>query len=238
MTGGINVLIDGVEGFGTVDLSADRVVIWTRQNQQDEFQAELVQSSDTPFQVYLESNIVIRQGLNVLRANRATYDAREDRALLINAELRQYVPQLMGEVRVRAERMRQLNRDTFFAQEAWATTSQFGKPGYRIQSSEVFLEKRLADPWYLFGETPRDPATGARLPREIPWITSNNNTFFVEDVPLFYLPRVRPRPKIPTSPSGGLRIRKTASSAARCGSPGTCISSWGSKIPPMEIGIC
>lgn len=191
LTGGINVLIDGVEGFGTVDLSADRVVIWTRENMQGgDFQAELVQSRETPFQVYLESNIVIRQGLNVLRANRAVYDAREDRALLLNAELRQYVPQLLGEVRVRAERMRQLNRDTFFAQDAWATTSQFGKPGYRIQSSDVFLEKRLADPWYLFNDTPRDPITGARLPREIPYITSNNNTFFVEDVPLFYLPRV------------------------------------------------
>ena len=190
LSGGINVLVDGVEGYGTVDLSADRVVIWTRQNQQDEFQAETVQSRDTPFQVYLEGNIVIRQGLNVLRANRAIYDAREDRALLLNAELRQYVPQLLGEVRVRAERMRQLNRDTFYAQNAWATTSKFGKPGYRIQSSDVFVEKRLADPWYLFGETPIDPATGRRLPREISWVTSTGNTFFVDDVPLFYLPRV------------------------------------------------
>ncbi len=190
LTGGINVLVDGVQEYGTVDLSADRVVIWTRQNNQEEFRAETVQSHDTPFQVYLEGNIVIRQGLNILRSNRAIYDAREDKALLLNAELRQYVPQLLGEVRVRAERMRQLNRDTFFAQNAWATTSKFGKPGYRIQSSDVFLEKRLADPWYLFNDTPRDPATGARLPREIPWITSNNNTFFVEEAPLFYLPRV------------------------------------------------
>ena len=191
LSGGINVLIDGVDEYGTVDLAADRVVIWTRQNNPDqEFRAETVQSRDTPFQVYLEGNIVIRQGLNKLRCSQAVYDAREDRALLLNAELRQFVPQLLGEVRIRAERLRQLNRDTFFAQQAWATTSQFGKPGYRIQASDVFLEKRLADPWYLFGETPRDPVTGARLPREIPWITSNNNTFFVEDTPIFYLPRV------------------------------------------------
>lgn len=200
LTGGINVLIDGVQEYGTVDLSADRVVIWTRSNQQEEFQAETVQTQDTPFQVYLEGNIVIRQGLNKLRANRAIYDAREDKALLHNAELRQYVPQLLGDVRVRAERMRQLNRDTFFAQNAWATTSEFGKPGYRIQSSDVFLEKRLADPWYLFGGAARDPATGARVPREIPWITSSRNTFFVEDVPLFYLPRVSAPAEDPNIP--------------------------------------
>lgn len=190
LTGGINVLIDGVQNYGTVDLSADRVVIWTRQNKKEDFKPEMVQTQDTPFQVYLEGNIVIRQGLNKLHASRAVYDAREDKALLHDAELRQYVPQLLGEIRVRAERMRQLNRDTYFAQNAWATTSKFGKPGYRIQSSDVFIEKRLADPWYLFGETPRDPVTGARLPREISWLTSSNNTFFVEDAPLFYLPRV------------------------------------------------
>lgn len=200
LTGGINVLIDGVQEYGTVDLSADRVVIWTRQNQKEEFQAETVQTQDTPFQVYLEGNIVIRQGLNVLRSNRAVYDAREDKALLHNAELRQYVPQLLGDVRVRAERMRQLNRDTFFAQNAWATTSKFGKPGYRVQASDVFIEKRLADPWYLFGETPRDPVTGARVPREISWITSSRNTFFVEDVPLFYLPRVSAPAEDPNIP--------------------------------------
>ena len=68
LTGGINILIDGVEGYGIVDLSADRVVIWTRQNNHENCQPETVQSSDTPFQVYLEGNIVIRQGPNVVRA--------------------------------------------------------------------------------------------------------------------------------------------------------------------------
>ncbi len=199
LTGGINILIDGVEGYGVVDLSADRVVIWTRQNN-PEFQPETVQSSDTPFQVYLEGNIEIRQGLNFVRANRAIYDAREDRALLLDAELRQFVPQLQSEVRVRAERMRQLNRDTYFAQNAWATASEFGKPGYRIQASDVFLEKRVSEPWGLFGDVPRDPVTGAVVPRESSWITSRNNTFFVGDVPLFYLPRVSVPAQDPSIP--------------------------------------
>ncbi len=178
LTGGINMLIDGLEEYGTVDFSADRVVVWTRQNNKGELQPETVQSRDTPFQVYLEGNVVIRQGLNVVRANRAVYDAREDRALLHDAELRQFIPKLQGDVRVRAERMRQLNRDTYFAQHAWATASKFGKPGYRIQSSELFIEKRLSNPWSLFGGPPQETS----------WLTSKNNTFFIGNVPLLYSP--------------------------------------------------
>ena len=84
---------------------------------------------------------------------------------MLNAELRQFVPQLQSEVRVRAERMRQLNRDTYFAQNAWATASQFGKPGYRIQASEVFVEKRLSDPWVSVRRCAARSRHGGRHPQ-------------------------------------------------------------------------
>ncbi len=64
ITGGVNLLIDGVQQVaGPVDLSADRIVIWTTMSDDGTFDGEgTVQSSDTPMQVYLEGNIVIRQG--------------------------------------------------------------------------------------------------------------------------------------------------------------------------------
>ncbi|MBW3543326.1 MAG: hypothetical protein KY476_23985, partial [Planctomycetes bacterium] len=199
LTGGINVLIEGVEDFGIVDLAADRMVIWTRSREGDEFRSDSLQTRDEPFQVYMEGNIVIRQGNHILRATHAVYDAREERALMLNAELRTFVPELNGDIRVRAQRIQQLSRDAFHAQQAWTTGSQFGKPGYRLQASDVYVENRLSGPLLGFGG-PRDPVTGAPLLREVPWITSLNNTFYVEDVPLLYLPRLSAPAEDPSIP--------------------------------------
>ncbi|MCH8829646.1 MAG: hypothetical protein IID45_08720, partial [Planctomycetes bacterium] len=186
LTGGINMVIDGVQRFGTVDLSADRMVIWTQARGNNDFQNETVQSQDAPFEVYLEGHIVIRQGQNVIHASRATYDAREDRGLILDAELKTFIPAINDVIRIRAERMRQLSRNSFHAQRAWMSTSKFGRPGYRIQASDIFYENRTVAPW--IGPQPIDPVTGAPLAEEVPWITSLNNTFYVENVPLMYLP--------------------------------------------------
>ncbi len=191
ITGGVNLLIDGIEEFGTVDLTADRMIIWTRAANADKFgnRSETLQTRDSPLQVYLEGNIVVRQGDNIVRASRAFYDAREDRALLLDAELTAKLPQLGAQLRVRAERLRQLSQKSFHAQQAWISTSRFGKPGYRLQSSDIFLEHRYVNPW--IGQNPAfDPATGIPIADEVPWVSSLNNTFIVNDVPLMFVPNL------------------------------------------------
>ena len=97
LTGGVNLIIEGVASFDVIDLSADRIVIWTEANEADQFSPDLVQSQDAQYQVYLEGNIVARQGNNVMRAERAYYDAREDRGLLLDAELSVKPPELGGQ---------------------------------------------------------------------------------------------------------------------------------------------
>ncbi|MGV2334090.1 MAG UNVERIFIED_CONTAM: hypothetical protein LVR18_08200 [Planctomycetaceae bacterium] len=98
VTGGVNVLVDGLDAPvggtdlapGLVDLSADRVVIWTQGGESDALEAgsTVVQPADARFQVYLEGNIVIRQGQNSITATHGFFDAAGNRALLLNAELR------------------------------------------------------------------------------------------------------------------------------------------------------
>ncbi len=202
LTGGVNVVVDGDPRLGTVGLAADRVVIWTQATENGEFQAETVQARDVPFQLYLEGNIVVRQGDKVVRATRAFYDAREDRGTMLNAELRQPVPQLGGTLRVRADRLRQLSRNSFHAENAYATTSEFGKPGYRVQSTDIFIENRYVRPWI----NARDPATGQPLVEEVPWVTSLNNTVYIDDVPVFYNPKVSAPAEDPQIPLSGLTV--------------------------------
>ncbi len=199
LSGGVNVLIDGLivggdEGFGAIDLSADRVVVWTEATERG-FEPEMLQRPDASFQLYLEGNIVIRQQSrfaqlggrevsNVVKASRAYYDGRDNRALILDAELQTYVPELDAGVRVRAERLRQNSLQSYHAQNAWFTTSQYGKPGYRIQASDIFVENR-PEGWR---PSEVDPQTGQPIARDHYWVTTLNPQFFVGDVPLLTLP--------------------------------------------------
>ncbi|MEX2288503.1 MAG: hypothetical protein WD648_15505 [Planctomycetaceae bacterium] len=191
LTGGIRMVVDGLERFNTVDLAADRMVIWTESLGEGGFRAdpgETFQTSDAPLTVYMEGNIVMRQGQNVVRATHGTVDVRENRALYHNVELRAFVPQLNGDLRIRAERVRQLSQSRFHAQQAWATGSKFGRPGYRVLASDIIFEERYTQPWVGAGTERFDPDTGAPIVEETHWITSLNNTFLVEEVPLLYTP--------------------------------------------------
>lgn len=203
ITGGVNIVVDGMtvnggDGGGAIDLSADRVIIWT--NAADaggQFSPEMLQRPDQPIQLYLEGNIVIRRqsqlpGVgnsevkSVITATRAFYDARENRALILNAELQSYAPSMDASFRVRAERIRQDSLKSYHAQNAWFTTSQMGKPGYIIKSSDIFVDKRPSPA----GGTEIDPQTGNVVPRETYWITTQGSQLIVEDVPLLYIPKV------------------------------------------------
>jgi len=194
ITGGVNVLVEGVDvafggeevSPGVIDISADRVVVWTQAGEGPALEsgAQVVQPGESKLQIYMEGNIVIRQKQNVIHATHAFFDANSNRALMLNAELRAFLPTTQGDFRVRAKRMRMLSQDRFHAQNAWATTSPYGEPGYRIEASDIFVAPGPS----LFSGT--DPFTGQPVLKQSTWVTSHNNKFVVGDVPVFYLPKV------------------------------------------------
>ncbi len=197
ITGGVNILVEGVGlengiDLGVIDLSADRVVIWT----DEVLSTDKLQRPEQKYQVYLEGNIVIRQRDNVrqlnnkITAKRAFYDASDNRALILDAELETYATQLDSSIRMRAERIRQNSIKNYHAQNAWVTTSQYGMPGYRVQASDIFIENR--DQGLLADNTPPriDPQTGVLVPQDHYWITSLNSQFLVDQFPIFTAPQV------------------------------------------------
>jgi len=192
---GVNIVIDGLDNLelngvpvGAIDFSADRVVIWTQADASGKFNPEMFQSRDAPLQLYLEGNVEIRQGQNVLKAARAYYDIREDRAVLQEGELRVHVPDMEGDIKLRAEKIRQLSHGSFHAENAWVTGSEFGVPTYRMEAGDIFLENRYDRGWLGKGDTKIDPETGMEVPQSTPWITSLNNQFRVYDTPIFVSP--------------------------------------------------
>lgn len=204
ITGGVNIVVDNVPlqvgstvFLTRVDLSADRAVIWSDADRFSEFGGfEL--DENTPFQVYLEGNIVARQGLSDIRASHAFFDLSNRRGLALNAEVRSYLPQLDGALRVRAAELRQLSESSYHAKNAWFTTSQFGHPKWRVEASDVFVQERQNanfSSWNPFAAD-EDPNTV--------WVSSLNNRFFIEDTPVFMTPSFSSPAEDPHAPIHGV----------------------------------
>ena len=231
VAGGVRVIVDGLalpdggplsapepgEPDDQISLAADNVVVWTRAAGAGGIAPGVarVQPADFPLTVYLEGDIEVRQGRNVIRAQRAVYDVRADRGLLLDAELTTVLPGLgpggaPGQVRVRAKEIRQLAEDRFRAVDAWTTTSPFGVPGYRLQSRELFLEPRYDDVPRLGGEPAVDPATG-RLTTKTDFLRSYGNTLILNnpvtgDVPVLYAPYIAGPAEDPNIPVRNVRV--------------------------------
>ncbi|MCA8996544.1 MAG: hypothetical protein KDA80_06160, partial [Planctomycetaceae bacterium] len=147
VTGGVNIVVDNVplqvDGqtiVTRVDLTADRAILWTDASQSGNFSNFEIDET-TPLQIYLEGNIVVRQGSNLVRASHAFYDINQRRGLLMNAEIRSFLSDYEGTLRLRAAELRQYSETNFHAKNAFFTTSEFGFPKYRVEASDVFVRQ-------------------------------------------------------------------------------------------------
>ena len=91
---------------------------------------------------YLEGDVVMRQGANMIRASRLYYDLLNDRALILDAVVRTSVAQRNLPLYIRAEQIRQLSRRHLVAGSALLTTSEFHTPHYAVGASRVELLNR------------------------------------------------------------------------------------------------
>jgi hypothetical protein len=180
ITGGINVLVEGLDQVGTVDISTDRLVVWVGGEQQLNLSGISSVDEKTPLEFYMEGNIEFRQGERILQASRMYYNFQNNRAEILNAELLTPVPEYEGKIRIQAERMRQLAHNRFQAQDAKFTTSRMGEPGYWLESEDLLLEEVTA--------TVIDPLTGEPLEENIQMVQGSRNAVYIEGLPVFYWP--------------------------------------------------
>jgi hypothetical protein len=193
-----DVDLHGYDLGDAIDVSADRLVIWTKNLFDMTERGESFQMGSDPLEMYLEGNVVFRLGESVIHADRMYYDVARKRGVVLDAELLTPVPGYEGWLRLRTEVLQQLDMNRYFAENAFLTSSRMGRPGYRIQVNNATLDvnsKPKIDP--LTGLQQFDEMGEPEVDHEY-FTTSRNNFLFIRDVPIFYWPSLATNLEEPT----------------------------------------
>lgn len=185
---GMNLIVEGLGELDTVSLLADRAIVWSKNGIEGLTSAEGV-TGDGAYELYLEGNVVFRQGEQVVYAERMYYNVAEEYGTILNAELLTPVPEYQGLVRLKADVLQRVNRDRYQAFGAAITTSRMGVPRYWFQSNQIeYVDKQSTVMNPITGEAQIDPLTGQPKIDHKRLATSRNNTLYFGEYPVFYWP--------------------------------------------------
>lgn len=204
LSGGPRIVISGIDIPGVpsaagdvtrAELEADRAVVWTS-GVAGLTGGRIEQSGDTPLEIYLEGNIVVRQGERTIFAERMFYDARRETGVILDAELLTPVPETdgynyRGLVRLKAAALRQLEDSRYVAEDALITTSRLEVPTYSLRSDRITFEdfrRPILDP--ATGQQAVNPFTGEPLYESEQTATAEGNRVEFGGVPLIYWPEI------------------------------------------------
>jgi len=144
--------------------------------------------------VYLEGDVVVRQGPNMIRASRVYYDLLADRAIILDAVIRTTIAQRNIPIYARAAEVRQLSESRFAASNARLSTSEFYTPHYHVGASHIELTNR----------TVPDPSN-QRTALSVGSFRIRHATLNVGGSPIIYWPNIRGN--IDTSETGIKNVR-------------------------------
>ena len=187
LTGGINLIIEGIDdnlaqailAGDIIDISADHAVIWTTNPGKLHSGASFTESDTLDFEIYLEGNIIYRDGPRVIQASRMYYDAKHKIGYISEGHL--FIPigdltGMEGSIRLKAEVLRKMGEGLFTARNAMVTTSQLGMPTYSLRSQNLKFDRQALLPF----------AGSSANPRQI--VVAENNYIALQNMPVFYWP--------------------------------------------------
>ncbi len=189
---GANIVISGVPMLGTIDISTDRMVIWTNaEGGQLSLNApEQGVPTQAPMEFYMEGNIVFRTGNRVIYANSMYYDVRAERGVILDAELLSDLPQYQGVVRLKADILQQVGPGQFHAYDAAFTSSRLGIPKYWFQAESLTIQDKTTPLFDAQSGSPLlDPQTGTQAQGHERQVEAKNNYVFLGGIPVMYWPR-------------------------------------------------
>ena len=204
---GVNLVIDGVDPAGPLDISSDRLVIWTRGQAQPDLDGGGTQAADVPLELYMEGNVIFRQGQRVVEAANMFYDVPRSSGVITGATVLTPVDNYSGAVRLRADVLRQVDRSRFVAQQTGLTSSRLGVPSWEFRSRELeFTDEQVPIPG-PYGQPLVDPASGEPAVEHQQFISSRGNTVTLGGVPVLWWPVLATNAKKPTFYINDLQVK-------------------------------
>ena len=219
ISGGVQIVIEGLQApgipaeLGSVDLldiQADRIVAWSAGSL---LVGSFQQRNDVPLEIYMEGNIVFRQGDRTVYADRMYYDVRRNVGTIINAELLTPMSNLKGVdyeglVRLKAGVIEQLDASRFVAHDALLTASRLEVPSFHLASDTITFEnsqRPKMDPYT--GMQARNPVTLEPEYESTSFAQSRGNLVYLSNFPVFYWPTLATDLEKPSYYISNLRAR-------------------------------
>ncbi|HTU90786.1 MAG TPA: hypothetical protein VMF69_11975, partial [Gemmataceae bacterium] len=211
ITGGVILQVRNAEKIGTIDMAADRIVIWTHGD--GDILAQNIQRpnghSSNDLEVYLAGNVVIRQaplinpkgGERTITADEVYYDVSRNVALALNARLQLRQMMMNDPLVTTAKEIRQTSVNTFEIVNSETFSSRLpSDPGLKIYLQDGVIEDKLIPLRSIFGPPVLDRTTGQPVMIRETMLTGNDSFFQLEKIPFFWLPYVATTAQQPLGP--------------------------------------
>ncbi|MFI4859244.1 MAG: LPS-assembly protein LptD [Phycisphaerales bacterium JB063] len=174
LIGNVRVLYEDEDEGRDVLLTADKVVIFIEKEDAADNAPRTAPTQVDASRirgVYLEGNAVISDGDASVRAPRAYYDLKQNRAVLLEAVVYAVDTQRQVPLYLRAEVIRQTSADAFEARGATLTTSEFAKPHLALGADRITMRQSRQPDGFMER-----------------YVTASGITLKSEDTPFFYWP--------------------------------------------------
>ena len=172
LVGDVNVVFQGLTPGRQMSLRAQNVVVFLDPQVMDQAQSGQLDASAVRG-VYLEDNVIVSDGVYTLRGPRVYYDVPSDRAIVLDAVLYAYDVKRKVPLYLRAKQLRQEGVNSFVAEDAKFTTSEFAQPHFHIGASQLTMREVTQ----VDGSTERG-------------FVARGTTANTQGVPFFYWPKM------------------------------------------------
>ncbi len=130
------------EKGGLLELQADNAVIYhsTQKFQPGQNQTETsILGKSAIAAVYMSGDVLMTEGPRTIRADEIYYDFQQNKALVINAVMRNFDVSRGIPIYVKAAKLRQLANNKFSAENVTITTSEFYQPQISLEVSSILI---------------------------------------------------------------------------------------------------
>jgi hypothetical protein len=211
LTGGVILQVRNANKIGTLDMEADRIVIWTHDGM--EALAENIQRpsghSSNDLEVYLSGHVIIRQAPLVdpkgsqrtISADEVYYDVSRNVAVAINSRLQIKQPFMNDPLIATAKEIRQTSINTFEIVNTETFSSLLpSDPGLKVYMQDGVIDDNVIPLRNILGMPVFDRTTGQPVMMRQTLVDGNNSFFQLEKIPFFWLPYVSTTAQQPLGP--------------------------------------